>query len=290
MTVPFAAAPELDAPGRWVAPRDLNWSDNNPADLDGHGTHVAGTIGQLTNNGLGVAGMAFNVRIMPVKVIPAAIELDLFGVPFGASDANVALAIRYAVDNGAKVLNLSFGRSGPPAAVTEAALRYAVSQGAFVAIAAGNEFEDGNPISTPARYGPDIDGVVSVGALGRSLSRSYYSNTGTYVELAAPGGDLRAGGAAGGILQQTFLGSAAAAFPPRYDIFAFVPLQGTSMASPHVAGLAALLMQQGITLPAAIEAAMKQFAQDIGAAGRDNDTGFRLIRPRETLRGLGLMN
>ena len=86
------------------------------------------------------------------------------------------------------MLNLSFGRSGPPAAVTEAALRYAVSQGAFVAIAAGNEFEDGNPISTPARYGPDIDGVVSVGALGRSLSRSYYSNTGTYVELAAPGG------------------------------------------------------------------------------------------------------
>ena len=62
------------------------------------------------------------------------------------------------------------------------------------------------------------------------------------------------------------------------------------MASPHVAGLAALLMQQGITLPAAIEAAMKQFAQDIGAAGRDNDTGFGLIRPRETLRGLGLMN
>jgi subtilisin family serine protease len=69
--VPFAAAPELGASGseRFVAPRDFIWNDDVPVDLDGHGTHVAGTIGQLTNNGTGVAGMAYNVRLMPVKII-----------------------------------------------------------------------------------------------------------------------------------------------------------------------------------------------------------------------------
>ena len=69
MSVPFAAAPELGASSRFVAPRDFIWNDNDPVDLAGHGTHVAGTIGQLTNNGVGVAGVAFNVRLMPVKVL-----------------------------------------------------------------------------------------------------------------------------------------------------------------------------------------------------------------------------
>src|SRR5690606_1116250 len=67
--VPFAAAPELGEPSRFVAPYDFIWDDGEPVDLDGHGTHVAGTVGQLTNNSLGVAGMAFNVRLMPVKVL-----------------------------------------------------------------------------------------------------------------------------------------------------------------------------------------------------------------------------
>ena len=73
--VPFAIAPELG--DRFVSPRDFIWNDNDPVDLDGHGTHVSGTVGQLTNNGVGVAGMAFNVRIMPVKVIAETWDLDL---------------------------------------------------------------------------------------------------------------------------------------------------------------------------------------------------------------------
>jgi subtilisin family serine protease len=118
------------------------------------------------------------------------------------------------------------------------------------------------------------------------------------VEIAAPGGDMRTAGASGGILQQTYdpligvsdpLSQPVSEYgPPRFDTFRYVPYQGTSMAAPHVAGFAALLMQQGITSPAAIEAAIRRFATDRGAAGRDEDFGFGLINPRDTLRGLGL--
>src|SRR4029079_1487849 len=93
--VPFAVAPELG--DRFVSPRDFIWDDNDPVDLDGHGTHVTGTIGQLTNNGVGVAGMAFNVRIMPVKVISETWDF-IFGAPNAGTDDVVARGIRYAAD------------------------------------------------------------------------------------------------------------------------------------------------------------------------------------------------
>ena len=149
--VPFAAAPDLAGPDRFVAPRDFIWNDNDPLDMDGHGTHVTGTIGQLTNNSVGVAGMAFNVRIMPVKVIDSLWD-DIFRSPFQGTDDVVARGVRYAVDNGAKVLNMSIGRSGPPSPLLQDALLYATSHGAFVSIAAGNDFEQGNPAEWPAAY------------------------------------------------------------------------------------------------------------------------------------------
>lgn len=296
--VPFAAAPDLGSADRFVAPRDFIWNTTLPLDLNGHGTHVAGTIGQATNNGIGVAGMAFNVRIMPVKILTDLWDLIL-GAPVLGTDDVAAQGIRYAVDNGAKVLNMSVGRSGPPAPVVQDALAYAVSQGAFVAIAAGNSFEDGNPLERYAQAAQQIEGVVSVGAVGRDLRRAFYSTTGSYVELAAPGGDSRRGGTAGLILQQTYdlnftathgEGETTAHYgPPRFDVFAYQYFQGTSMAAPHVAGFAALLMQQGITSPAAIEAIMKRYATDLGASGRDNEYGFGLINPRSALRGMGLV-
>ncbi len=295
ISVPFAAAPDLGGVDRFVAPRDFIWDDTNPLDLDGHGTHVSGTIGQLTNNGVGVAGMAFNVRIMPVKVIAGDWDV-IFDSPFRGTDDVVARGIRYAVDNGARVLNMSIGRTGPAAPVVQEAIAYAVSRGAFVAVAAGNEFERGNPVERLAEFAPQLEGMVAVGAIGRDRRRAFYSNTGSYVELAAPGGNSRVGGTEGAILQQTFdfdlvetyVSGPARYQAPRFDSFAYQFLQGTSMATPHVAGFAALLMQQGITSPAAIEAVMKRYATDLGPAGRDNEYGYGLINPRASLRGLGL--
>ena len=298
IAVPFAAAPELGPTGspRFVAPRDFIWNDQVPVDLDGHGTHVAGTIGQVTNNGNGVAGMAYNVRLMPVKVITGIWD-DIMNSPFEGTDDVIASGIRYAADNGAKIINLSVGRTvGGAAPLVADAMRYAVSRGAFIAVASGNTRDTGNQANRLAQVAPEIDGVISVGAVGRNLDVAYYSTTGSFVEISAPGGDQRADGGPGGILQQTLDLDLLETFdrppsqyePPRADSFAYYYFQGTSMAAPHVSAFAALLMQQGITSPAAIEAAIKRFATDKGAPGRDDLYGHGLINPRATLRGLGL--
>jgi serine protease len=299
VSIPFAAAPELGAASRYVAPRDFIWNDNDPLDLAGHGTHVAGTIGQLTNNGVGVAGVAFNVRLMPVKVLADQWDL-IFNAPNVGTSAIVASGIRYAADNGAKVINMSLGFDGPATLpAIEDAMNYAVGKGAVVVVAAGNSFEDGNPVEALAEMASRINGVISVAAVGRDLTRAFYSSSRSSVEVSAPGGNIRAGGAAGGILQQTLDPVASVSDPldapvsvyraPRFDAFRYEAFQGTSMAAPHVSGLVALLMQQGLTQPAAIEAAIKRYATDRGASGRDDDYGYGIVNARATLRGMGLL-
>ncbi len=298
--IPFAAAPDLATAGRFVAPHDFIWDDNDPLDLDGHGTHVSGTIGELTNNGAGLAGVAFNVKLMPVKVIDGDWDI-IFGAPNEGTDDTVARGIRYAADNGAKIINMSIGRTGPPAPVVEDAIKYAVGKGVFIAIAAGNDFEDGNPTEVVAEIASRVQGAVSVAAVDRSSNHAFYSSTGSWVELAAPGGSVRGFGSPGVVFQQTIdltsgfclvepdaCGTRPLFAAPRFDAFNYFGFQGTSMASPHVAGLAAMLMQQGITSPAAIEAALERFAKDLGDPGRDNLFGYGLIQARDTLRGLGL--
>ena len=295
VSVPFAAAPELGASDRFVSPYDFIWDDPQPVDLHGHGTHIAGTIGQVTNNAAGVAGIAFNVKLMPVKVVDGFWD-EYFESPFFGTDDVVARGIRYAVDNGAKVLNLSIGREGPPAPAVREAVQYAVDRGAFLAVAGGNEFLEGNPVARFAEFAQQINGMVSVGATGSDRQRAGYSNTGPYIELVAPGGDFDRGGVTNLILQQTydfdftdtFLNGTGGFRPPRFDVFSYLFAQGTSMSTAHVSGLAALLYQQGITKPSAIEAAMKRSATDLGPAGRDDQYGHGLINARAALRGLGI--
>jgi serine protease len=297
--VPFAAAPELGPSSRFTSPRDFIWNDNDPQDMDGHGTHVTGTIGQATNNAVGVAGMAFNVKIMPVKCA-ATVWDDAFDSPEVGTDDIVARAIRYAADNGAKVINISLGRSGgTPATLIGDAIRYATGRGVFVAVAGGNAYENGNPVERVAEQAGPIEGAMAVAAVGRTLNRAYYSGVKPYIEIAAPGGDFRAAGSSssGLILQQTYWAPATDTYllgpsrytAPRFDIFEYAYYQGTSMATPHVAGFAALLMSQGITNPAAVEAAIKRYATDRGAPGTDEEYGAGLINPRNALRGLGIL-
>ena len=298
--VPFAAAPDLGT-DRYVSPRDFIWDDLLPFDLAGHGTHVAGTIAQLSNNGMSGAGIAFNAKLMPVKVIDT--EWDfIFDSPFFGTDDTVARGIRYAADNGAKVINLSLGRDDDaPAPVVRSAIEYAVSHGAFVAVAGGNSANDvvrPNATERYAEFAPQIDGMVAVGATGPDRQRAPYSTTGNYIELVAPGGDFGPNGAnaLGGILQQTldldliesFAGPVSRYRSPRFDVFADFYFEGSSMSTAHVSGLAALLVSQGVTNPAAIEAIMKQSATDLGTPGRDNETGYGLINARGALRGLGV--
>jgi serine protease len=295
LTLPFVAATDLGPSNRFVSPHDFIWDTNLPIDLDGHGTHVSGTLGQQTNNGVGTAGVAFNVKIMPVKVIDSDWD-DIFGSPNVGTDDVVARGVRYAADNGANVINMSIGRTGPAAPAIEDAIKYAVGKGAFVAIAAGNDYENGNPTEVIADIASRVQGAVAVGAVDQSHARAYYSSTGSYVELAAPGGSFRGFPSEGGILQQTldldlvetFTSPPANFVAPRFDTLAYFFFIGTSQATPHVSGVAAMLMQQGITNPAAVEAALEKFATDRGAAGRDIEFGFGEINARNTLRGLGL--
>lgn len=301
----FAQVPDLVTDERIIKPFDFVYGDEFPLDLGGHGTHVAGTIGQLTDNSVGLAGVAYNVRLMPLKVISGGDFVSWDDVFFpgnrGGSSVVIASAIRYAADNGANVINLSLGGSGPEPIIRDAIV-YAVQRGVFVAIAAGNAADEGNPVFYPASYATDIAGAVAVGAVNRENRRAFYSGFKPYVEICAPGGELVTSELdyTNGITQVTYdpdstlpglsgfakVRALRRGFRPRFDQFDGVPFQGTSMATPHISGIAALLFAQGIRQPRAIEEAIKTFARHIDASA--DECGAGLVDPRRTLRGLGL--
>jgi serine protease len=142
-----------------------------------------------------------------------------------------------------------------------------------------------------------VNGAVSVAAIDRNKGHASYSTAGAYIELAAPGGDDTPGfsGAAPFIVQQTlnftftetYLRPPSLYGPPRFDVFGYYGIAGTSMATPHVSGAAAILMQQGITSPAAIEDALKRTAVDLGTPGKDNFFGYGLVNVRNAMFGVG---
>ncbi|CAN5735828.1 S8 family serine peptidase [soil metagenome] len=198
------------------------------ADDQGHGTHVAGTIAQTTNNGIGVAGLAHCAKLMPVKVLSAR--------GWGTM-ADVAEGIRWSADHGAQVINLSLGSSSK-SPVVEKAVHYAYKKGVVVVAAAGNS---GKSVGFPAAY----DGVIAVSATDKNDAIAWFSSRGPEVSIGAPGV---------GVTQQTIC-EAGKNKCEQWGVF-----NGTSMASPHVAAAAAILVGQGVTDPDSVKAILQSTA------------------------------
>ena len=206
----------------FVHPYDFVGNDVHANDDHGHGTHVTGTIAQATHNGIGVSGIARNVKIMPLKVLSGS---------GSGSVAGIADAIRFAADNGAHVINMSLGGRFP-SRVLKKAVQYAHDKNVVVFCAAGNEGR--NSVGYPAGY----DGALAVAATQSDETTTFYSNYGKDIDIAAPGGNTRED-PNGGVLQNTI----AIGDPTHSGYYAFM---GTSMAAPHVAGVAALVVGAGV--------------------------------------------
>ena len=220
-----------------------------------HGTHVAGTVAALTNNSAGVAGAAFGARVLPVRVLGkcGGYFSDVIAGIVWASGGSVAGVPANATP--ARVINLSLGGGGACSTAMRDAITAARSRNSVVVVAAGNSNVDAANF-TPA----NCAGVIAVAATNRSGAKSYYSNFGSTVAVAAPGGDMR-GSAADGILSTLNNGATA----PGADSFAYY--QGTSMAAPHVAGVVALMLARNSALtPDEVAARLKSSARPFPSA------------------------
>ena len=264
----FRQAPDL-AGTTFVPGYDFVSGDDHPDDSDSHGTHVTGTIAQTTHNGYGTAGIAFNCSVMPVRV------LSKKGV---GTFEDVAAGITYAADHGANVINMSLS-SSVESAVIHDALVYAANKGVTMVAATGNDGEVGDyAIGFPARDPL----VIAVGATRFDNTVAWYSNKGPQLDLVAPGGDLdvdqNGDGYGDGILQNTF-----DPITSNVQDFGFWFLEGTSMAAPHVAAVAALIYDTGITEPDMIRNILNHTAVDLGPPGFDNDSGDGLLNAAKAL-------
>jgi serine protease len=281
----FRRAPDLRAT-TFVKGFDFIDHDRHPNDEFGHGTHVAGTIAQATNNGIGTAGIAYGAKIMPLRVLDSA----------GVGDA-VAIAdgIRYAARKGAHVINLSL-EFGPRVRAAEipdvlAAVRFARRRGSVVIGAAGNE---GPLIAYPARAAQ----VLAVGATTITGCEAAYSNAGKDLDVVAPGGGLDAVNTRSQwdvdhctrkipgkpIIQQTFTRDGwVRSFGLRGPLY-----KGTSMASPHVAAIAALVIATGRLgpdpTPEMVEDHIKATSRDAGVPGFDPYYGYGIVDAAAALR------
>ncbi len=271
---PYQASPDLSR-SQFVRGYDFLSEDPRPNDASGHGTHVTSTIAERTNNGVALTGLAYGARIMPIRVLDA----------FGLGDVDdIARGVRFAVDHGADVVNLSMefdrmiGARDIPSLID--ALDHARRKRVVVAAAAGNSGLAGIPY--PARH----PATIAVGATTVHRCVADYSNYGSRVDLVAPGGGADAGlpgdpscnaeaGDGPEILQMTF-------FEGRPRSFGFPSgYKGTSMAAPHVAATAALVIASGVLgrdpSPRAVLRRLQATAHDLGVPGKDVRYGAGLI-------------
>jgi serine protease len=246
-----------------------------PEDRNGHGTFVAGTIAEDTNNGFGLTGLAYGARIMPVRVLDGEGEGEA---------STIAEGVRWAVRHGARIVNLSleFSPNVTASDIPELlnALRYARRHNVLVVAAAGNEAH--SAIAYPAR----APYVVAVGATTEHGCLADYSNDGSGLTLVAPGGGADASlpgdpnchpdqPAGGDIYQVTFTGASPRRFglPPGYE--------GTSMAAPHVSAIAALVIASGVLgrspTPARLTARLRATARKLGGGGDEALYGAGLV-------------
>ncbi|MSX01875.1 MAG: S8 family serine peptidase [Actinobacteria bacterium] len=272
---PYIRSPDFTS-RQFVSGWDYVDGDRYANDANGHGTHVAGTIAEATNNGLYLSGLAYGARIMPIRVLDRAGE--------GHAD-DIARAIRLAADKGAKLINLSleFDSATTSGEVRPllSAISYARSRGALIVGASGNEGY--GTVSYPAR----APGVMSVGSTTESGCVSDFSNGGSDLDIVAPGGGLDGRGSGESrcrpgdssrrdISQLTFSTEGMArrfGIPGSYE--------GTSMATPHVTAAAALVIATRVIgaspSPGQLEARLKSTARDFGVAGRDRYYGAGLL-------------
>jgi subtilisin family serine protease len=245
------------------------------SDDHGHGTHVAGTIAQCTNNGVGVAGVAFGATLMPVKV------LNSSGSGF---ISDIAEGIEWARAHGAEVINLSLG-CNCQATIVDEAIEAAVGDGLVVVAASGNEAK--GSVLYPASH-PD---VIAVGGTGYDNTLAPYSNRGGSVDVVAPGGNLaqdaNGDGHPDGVLQETFCDRPPSSCPPSLagsNGWDYYYVHGTSMATAHVSGAAALLLSKHPgAAREAVRRALQETARDLGPPGFDNSYGHGLIQIQDAL-------
>lgn len=233
-------------PGDWTTGDDCGRVTNS----SWHGTHVAGTVAATTNNGIGTAGVAYNAKVVPIRVLGrcGGFTSDIADGLAWSSGASVPGAP--ANPNPARVANLSLGGLGACDATTQSAINAARSRGTVVVVSAGNDNANARNYS-PA----NCSGVITVAATNRAGGKAYYSNFGANVDIAAPGGDVRTS-SANGVLSTWNSGQTT----PSLDAWAY--FEGTSQAAPHVSGTVALMLSLNPRLtPDQVEAILKSTAR-----------------------------
>jgi serine protease len=284
----FRRGPDFTA-SQFVYPMNEFDGTNHPNDDWGHGTHIAGTVAEATDNGLEAAGIASDALILPVKACGWVVDQSRYGCPVDV----VADAIDWATTHGADVINLSLGGTDPRVDLERAAIERAQSAGIVVVAASGNGGQD--QVGDPALYYPAaLPGVIAVGATDSKGVRAGYSNYGTSPEdpertldLVAPGGD-EDDPFGHWIVQNTLTDFCRGKIPPQPidpAAFATCGVAGTSQAAAHVSAVAALVLSLRPDLPGeTVRDLLQCSALDVGDLGTDAEHGYGLVQAGAAIR------